>query len=71
MAIGYFIRVDDYMTTASGETRYDVLRQYVTDDGELDDDIEWENCTLAQAIQRIAQLHATKPPSADRHPPGV
>ncbi len=55
--IGYFLRIDEYMSTET-ELRYDVCRQYVRDDGTIDDEVEWENCTAAQGIARLRQLYA-------------
>lgn len=62
MILGYYLESDDYMSDLSDENRYDVVRQYIAEDGELDTSIEWENCTLAQARERLKQLYRTKPP---------
>lgn len=62
MILAYYLELDDYMTEEAGENRYDVARQYIAEDGELDTYIEWENCTLGQARERLAQLYKAKPP---------
>lgn len=61
MILGYYLELDDYMAEESGENRYDVVRQFV-ENGRVENEIEWENCTLTQARARLAQLYRTKPP---------
>jgi len=66
--ITYSLEIDDYMSDRATEDRYDVVRLEVwhhESGPELNSFVEYENCTLLQAVERIRQLtaieHATTP----------
>lgn len=59
MILGYYLIRD--LTEERGEDCYAVMGQFIEGD-ELTTHIERENCTLAQARKRLAQLYKTKPP---------
>lgn len=60
--IAYFLRIDEYLSKEHN-IRYDVLRQYIGDDGIVDDEGVYENCTAESGAALLAKLYAEQPPT--------